>query len=335
MFLLFSVALLVATAASSPAQCCLGARNLSAESVGGEFRVDAKSLTGTGIDVHGPYHYRFGFSRRTTDGDYEEQSSFEWKWETTTHFTMELFVSPTGNGFAVEFPTDQLTFFRNDGEKLFESAPGHPVRVTDDGYSVILCRSVRMRHSGSYYLEHSRVFLPLGALVTDRLSDQVMWLLQLDQRQLAGGKREIAESLEDVASDDATRRAAGRRALLYYAYLSIHPVQAALAKADDAAHRQRLTEILSALRMWKDRAGTPAWRDLPLLLSLCAYPDEMIRRRAKWRVVWLLSPKFRAPFEKNGTPDRSRLDQALEWVRTNQDRLRWDETERGFVMRER
>lgn len=329
-----SSVVLMAALARLQAQCCLGARNFEVESRGGEYRVEATSQTGTGIDFHGPYHYRFRFLKRAAGDRYDEESSFDLKWDTREHFGMELFVSPTGNGFAMEFPSERLSFYAKDGRKIFDAEPGHPVELSDDGYSVILCRRVRMRDGGSWYVEDSRVFLPLGAPVTNQLTDQVAWLLQLDEKQVDGAVRDIGAYLHDLNSPDPGLRERGRRGLVSCAFLSIRPLQQALAQAADGVHRERLREVSLALRGWEDRAEPGSWHDLSLLLSLRFYPDSLIRRRAGWCVVSLLSPVLKKRCERDGVLVEELLEQTLEWVRENQSRLRWDAEKSAFVLSE-
>lgn len=329
-----SIAMLTATLCPLQAQCCKGAYDVTGRSPDGRYRVEATSQNGTGLDVHGPYHFRFRFLERQPGGQYEELNTFEVKWNTTAHFGMELFVSPVGNGFAVELPNDYLSFYTRAGRKIFESGPC-PLEPTRDGASVILCRPVPLRRDGTTHVEGSRLFLPLGARVTDQLDDQVMSLLHLDEKRVAAGARDVAEHVRELDSADPEVRQAARRGLLYHAFLSIRPLREALAKTDDPVLRKRLAEVLWELRMWEDRAGEDAWHDLPLLLALSSYPDELIRQRAAFRVVSMLSPSLRKPYESHGRLDEALLPEALRWVRENQERLRWDSTTGEFVLRKK
>jgi len=326
---------MVAATMPSPlrAQCCPGAQDLTASSPDGRFVVEAKSLNGTGPSVHGPYHFRFRLLERTDGGRLEERGSFERKWDIDDHFGMELFVSPTGSGFAIEFPNEHLTFYRRDGRKVFEAAPGHPVQLSEDGHSVLVCRTVWMPGGGSgWHAEGSRVFLPLGTQVTPRLGDQVLWLLQLDAAERRESDRRIATHLGALHRADPEQREAAREGLLAHAFLSIPPLRLALAEAQDPSSAERIQELLTALRMWEDHVGQQPWRDLSLLIGLCYYPDELIRGRARWRVVSLLSPGLRQPYERDGVLQRDRLAAAIEWIQSHRDTLRWDAEAAAFVV---
>ena len=100
-------------------QCCGGAQNSVSHSHDGRFRVEAMSLTGTGHHNHGPYKFRFRTLRIGPNEETEEIGVFERAWDTDSHFSMTVCVSPTGNGFALGSSLeDPILFFSPKGTIL-------------------------------------------------------------------------------------------------------------------------------------------------------------------------------------------------------------------------
>src|SRR5262245_28284159 len=101
------------------AQCCLGAQNVTATSCDGRFRVEAISRTGTGPTSHGPYCFAFHTLRVGADGKAEPIGAFERSWDTHADFTMQVYVSPTGNGFLLSTSLEEdLLFLSPAGTEL-------------------------------------------------------------------------------------------------------------------------------------------------------------------------------------------------------------------------
>lgn len=135
---------------------------------------------------------------------------------------MDLFVSPTGNGVAIEFANDHLAFYTREGKQSCDSVPRVPVELAKDGDNVILCRIFPLRDSnGSMYLEKGRVFLPLGARVTEELSNQVIMYLRLDDERELAAMEHVETCIRDLTSLDEAVRKSARDGLVYYAHLSI------------------------------------------------------------------------------------------------------------------
>ena len=306
-------------------QCCLGARNVEADSAGGAWRVTATSLTGTGIRFHGPYHYRFDFFERMQGGKFAKRDSFELKWNSRAHFGMELFVSPTGNGVAIEFPNDHLAFYTRDGKKIYDSGPRVPVELAKDGDNVILCRVFPLRDTGgSMYLEDGRVFLPLGTRVTKELTNQVIVYLRLDARRVRAAMEHVDHCVRDLASPDEAIRKRAREGLVYYSHLSIPPLERELEHAKDPERKATIEEILSSLRMWKCMARPDSWRDLSFLLGLVHYPDAIISSKAERYLVSLLGTHLRKHGLQETYQNREWMEETLQWIRKHRAVLRWD-----------
>ncbi len=163
-------------AVSVPAQCCLGAQDVTSEDVTGSFRVVAKSLEGTGHGVHGPYRYEFQVEQRVGEDEWRPLGSFRREFLTREHFAMELHVSPTGNGFLLETSIDpRIVFFGVDGAELvvhdapsaLTVGPRGDLRVDGGGKLDLIGRFVlREDVSGARWdTTRADVFLPLAAVV--------------------------------------------------------------------------------------------------------------------------------------------------------------------------
>lgn len=159
-----------------PAQCCLGAQDVTSEDVTGSFRVVAKSLEGTGHGIHGPYRYEFRFERHVGDGEWQGLGSFRREFLNREHFAMELHVSPTGNGFLLETSIDpRIVFYGVDGAELvihdappaLAVGPRGGLRVDGGGKLDLIGRFVLREDVSGARWDTSRadVFLPLAAVV--------------------------------------------------------------------------------------------------------------------------------------------------------------------------
>ena len=201
-------------------QCCGGARNVVGESIDGRFRVQGDTLTRVGH--HGPYHYKFRFLEKSNDGEYRELNAFEVKWNVDDHFNMKIMVSPTGNGFAVEFPHSCLTFYRRNGDRLFQLDSAdtlnpkikelsqtenwlreYPKKVRHyefdrDGCNVQILKTIWFGNGGMHS-QDSTLFLPLGVEATDLLDAQVIWFLQGSHQMLANDHELLKQAFITVA----------------------------------------------------------------------------------------------------------------------------------------
>ena len=182
------------------------------------------------------------------------------------------------------------------------------------------------------YVGDSRVFLPLGALVTDQLDDQVIWFLQLDAKGVKAALAKIPGHIQGLASPEAAVRQEARQGLMYYAHLSLAPLKQELQRAKDAAYRVRLKEVLIALRMWEDLAKPDSWRNLPFLLSLGFYPNEVISRQARDQVVALLAPTLVNHALGKTLGKEAWKKELLQWVRDHPRHLRWDPKKGQFAI---
>jgi hypothetical protein len=115
---------LLALTAPLAAQCCLGAQDSDVESHNGRFRIRARSLTGTGPSVHGPYKFNFSYQARDDSGQWQPLGNFERSWDTRDHFSMTVVASSSGNGFALSTSlAPELLFFAPDGRVLGTYVP--------------------------------------------------------------------------------------------------------------------------------------------------------------------------------------------------------------------
>ena len=121
---LIALALVLETPAA--AQCCYGAQHVRATTEDGRFRVEARSLSGTGMPgPHGPYRFRFTSLVAKSGGGWTPVASFEKTFDTRDHFNLFLIPSPLGNGFLMQGPHEQsLTLYGPEGQILTRCLEG-------------------------------------------------------------------------------------------------------------------------------------------------------------------------------------------------------------------
>lgn len=165
-----------------PGQCCLGAQNTSVLSSNGRYRVEATSLTGTGHQSHGPYHFRFTMYRvaeKARDGKPAtkdaELGTFERQWDSRAHFHMQIVVSPTGNGFLFGCPMQpQVQFLGRRGRVLRDIVCAYKQRI--DPYGGNRDKTKAQKHSvrlfsggGGKPSRQIELWLPFGQVVGPEL----------------------------------------------------------------------------------------------------------------------------------------------------------------------
>ena len=164
--------LLLTLAAQPPAQtqCCLGAQHVDGISPGGRYRVHGESLDGTGIGAHGPYRFRFTGNLRH-DGMLSSTLNFERTWDSKSHFGMTLYVSPSGNGFAIRSSLeDGLTLYGPMGQALWHlesEAKGRELivdEVSDNGL-ILTIKQLEEVERARWSTRSGGWFVPLGMWV--------------------------------------------------------------------------------------------------------------------------------------------------------------------------
>lgn len=159
-----------------PGQCCLGAQNDSVLSSNGRYRVEARSLKGTGPSNHGPYHFRFTMYRvaeEARDGKPAskdiELGTFERQWDSRAHFQMQIVVSPTGNGFLFGCSMqEQVQFLGRKGRVLRDLVCSS--RQYIDSYDHKRDKTKAQKHSVRLFAagkleRQTEVWVPLGQVV--------------------------------------------------------------------------------------------------------------------------------------------------------------------------
>ena len=299
-------------------QCCGGAQNSITHSHDGRFRVEAMSLTGTGHHNHGPYKFRFRTLRIGPNEEIEEIGVFERNWDTDSHFSMTVCVSPTGNGFALGSSLeDPILFFSPNGTILakldnYLSPNIHCRRKSDS--PLLHPLSARTQ----YGLRTTKVWLPLfhitgpetqwissqrpNVVVKKRLgikavqSEEVSWLLRMLKWRPDVGESEASRVQELIAKSD--------EAGLIDLGLSTMPlVEAELSVEEQASLRRVQQEIVRRLCGHQD-----AWRNLDLLVALREHPNSDLRECAEEQLRALLP---------DGEP-------TADWVQENRQHLKWD-----------
>ncbi|MEM7561053.1 MAG: hypothetical protein AAF394_18160, partial [Planctomycetota bacterium] len=269
------------------AQCCLGAQDIVSTSIDGQYRVSADSLTGTGPKAHGPYHFRFRFQKKSELGKYEQLHQFELKWDTHAHFGMKLMVSPTGNGFAVLFPSEQLAIYRSDGLLMYKSKERLKFSPEADGYCVTAVEIIRFGRSG-LGVEDSKIFLPLASKVTKMLDYQAIWYLFSNPERLNREIEEILAATRRLHSSTPEVRAKSHDAILRYGVSAIPILKKAATQTSDTKQKERIASLLQELLPWTEYSGPDGWRDLGLVAALLYYPDAEVSKRARVRLEsWL------------------------------------------------
>lgn len=298
-------------------QCCGGAQNLVTDSLGGRFRVEATSLTGTGHTAHGPYKFRFRTLRVGADGETEEIGVFDRAWNTEKHFTMTVGVSPTGNGFALSSAFEaKILFFAPDGTILATIEENDPsiVCACQDNTPVNLTVTGRT----PFGFRRTRLWLPLlhvtgpetewvsekqpNVIVKENIGfktvqpEEVRWVAQMLKWRPDQGEREAGRVKELIEQADET-------GLIELGLSALPLVEANLALKEQIPLRRVQREIIRRLCGHRD-----AWRNLDLLLAFGEHPNKSLRDCAQEQLQALLP---------DGEP-------TAEWVRQNRGQLKWD-----------
>lgn len=323
----FAVAL-----APAAAQCCLGAQDSHAQSPGGEFHVDARSTLGTGHAVHGPYTFEFVTWRTTSTGGRVELGRFERTWDTRAHFFMQVFVSPTGNGFLLDTSLEPaLVFLAPDGTELRRVRSASKGAIwPDETITDPLCLRVFAAWDG-HGGHRCRLWLPLATMVGPeevegpretgrpkawRIADGApCWPMDRGERDRlrqalhwspAQGEREAAAARAAMDEWLAKDTAAMEDAVVAFG-LSAVPVLRARIAAEPAL-APRLQSPLARIR--SDLCGhDEPWRDLALLVAMLGHPDAELAADARSQLQRVL-PAGALP--------------NAEWVAAHREDLVWD-----------
>ncbi len=300
-------------------QCCFGAQNSVAESHDGRFRVEATSLTGTGHHIHGPYKFRFHTLRVGPNGKTKELGVFERKWATDRHFQMSIFVSPTGNGFALStslekpihfLAPDGIVLATIDGQKSAEIScgrRGHPaLEFTLRGRTRFGMRSTKLwlplfhvtgPESEWTYDRPPRVITDKANLGFDPVPPkEISWLMQMLQWRPELGSREAIRAKELIAKKD-------EEGLINLGFSALSLVEETLATTARPDLRRVQSEINRRLCGHRN-----AWRNLNLLVTLLQHPNKELQDCALNNLQALLP---------EGKPN-------AEWINENQRHLHWD-----------
>lgn len=296
---------LAASAQGDP--CCFGAQSESAVSKNKRFRVEAIPLE---PHSHGPYRYRYTWFERGLEGSYRDSSSFEVRYDSTNHFQMSLFVSPTGNGFLVwtTISRPSMIFYSRSGERLYSveavdptvslypestaSEDGATLRVFERGSGVIGRRE-----------RDRRLFLPMG--------DEAAGVAELLRPPEAADPKPFFSSLDH---DDPDVR---ERAVLAIEALGVPAIEALtleLGRTRSSEASARMEEILANIRQ-KTKDHAHPHRHLLLLSCALSHPDPAIASVARERLRALL-------------PREATLEAA--WIEAHLEALHWDEDRRCY-----
>lgn len=300
-------------------QCCGGAQDIVARSHDGRYQVEAISLTGTGHQCHGPYHYRFRTLRLGAEGEAEQLGVFERAWDKDNHFSMRLCVSPTGNGFALHSALDDPIFFFSPNGTLL-------AKIADHRGLELHCWNERdppLLHSVTGRTQYGRrttkLWLPLFHLTgpeTQWISDQrpsvvvekrtgfksidsseVKWLLKMLSWRPTQVVSEASQVTEFIKQSD--------QAGLIDLGLSALPIlEAKLANNEEAVLRSTQQIILQRLCGHRD-----AWRNLDLLVAMHDHPHQELRNGAQEQLRVLI-------------PDH---EPTPEWLKLNREHLKWND----------
>lgn len=321
-FILFAGLAVVCTIDDpASAQCCLGAQDMTVSSRGGRYRVEAKSLTGTGPLSHGPYHFRFSFQAKSDTDGYDKLHTFKLKWDTRAHFNMQIMVSPIGNAVAVRPPIGHLVIYSPKGEPLFKYPRQCKFTIGQNGYNIVTHDLHRFAGSG-LRVEDSVIFLPLQSEVTKTLSFQSIWFLFCRPKMLNREREEIVSAIAQLQSSDSDAVASARVVLLRYGFTAIPQLDRALNAVTEPAVRKQIDNLLTELAPWRPYSGSDGWRNLGLTASMLYYPDAMVRKRARARLENWLEADF------TGRSD----DELHNWVDRNHATLQWNESKEKYLI---
>ena len=300
-------------------QCCFGAQNSVSESYDGRFRVEATSLTGTGHHIHGPYKFRFRALQVDPSGETEELGVFERAWATDKHFIMSVFVSPTGNGFALSTSLEQpIHFFAPDGT-ILATIDGQKSEEISCGSKGQPALEYKLRGRTRFGLRSTKLWLPLfhitgpesewtydrpPKVIVDKANigfepvppSEIFWLIRMLQWRPELGRREAILAKELIAKKD-------EKDLVSLGLSALSHLEVTLATTTQPELWRAQREIVRRLCGHRD-----PWRNLNLLVALLEHPNEELRECALNNLRALL-PK--------GEP-------SAQWVNKNQQHLQWD-----------
>lgn len=322
MKLLAAIALpLLCSAKVESEQCCLGAQNSAETSHGGQYVVEATSLTGTGHPNHGPYRFRFRTLRVGSDGTREQIGVFERAWDTREHFGMTIAVSPSGNGFAMSSSLEEpVLFFTPDGQ-IVATISGHESQTMSWSRAGLPPLEYTLYGDTGKGSRESRLWLPLLHVV----GPETKWVSSEEPSVLVEGDdvgyaTVPAEELRWLTEMLAWRPQRGER--------DAERVATLIAKPDVEA----LVDLgLSALPSIERTLDSPR-KDADLELARREILRRLCGHRAPWRNLDLLAALLDHPSKELSACAAAQLElvaPGLEitapWLAKHRGTLRWDE----------
>lgn len=315
-----AVLTVLASTSAASAQCCIGAQDVSATSKNGMFRVEALSLTGTGLQQHGPYRYRFRWSDKV-DGEFAVRAEFEVGYDTKAHFNMALYVSPAGNGFLVDTGiAPEIVFYHRSGQVLrtyerelmlrwFESPD-------DTGHFLALWDPTPVpAPGGQRAIDHSRggeLFLPVAKPVAGDLEQALLECLTPPRDDAEA----VAKLIAGLASEEAAAAESAMRELEQKGGAAVDALEQAAA-GTVATVGARAQRVLGQILVQQWGCARP-WRDVAFISALLLYPSARVATAAIRRLDAVLSAEI-----LKDLPSRN-LRFTADWLQTHADRLAWD-----------
>ena len=312
--------LMFGPAGIASAQCCLGAQDVGATSENGLFRVEAVSLTGTGPQHHGPYHYEFRWLDRV-NGEFTVNAKFEVRYATTHHFSMNLYVSPAGNGFLVDTPiSPEIVFYHRSGQvlrayKRTELMLGWYGAQDDTGHFLTLWDPTPvpvLGCPGSNYSRRGEIFLPTAEPVTAALEQRLIDCLAPPRDD----SEAVAKLIAGLGSEDQVVAESAMRELAQKGGAAVDALEQAAANAT-ATVRARSRQVLAKIMVQQWGCVRP-WRDVGFLGALLLYPSANVATAATKRLEAVLSAEV-----LEDLPGYD-LQHTAEWLQTHAARLTWD-----------
>lgn len=274
------------------AQCCLGAQDVIATARNGMVRVEAISLTEKGPSHHGPYRYSLRWSEKI-GAAFHETHRFEVRYDTREHFSMDIYISPAGNGFLLDASISPKIVFHDPTGRVIrrwkrtELMVGWYDPLDETGHFLMLwdpepVKSLRGQ-SGLNYARNGELFLPASERVGPELEARLLTLVVPPPRSSEGLEADIGHLRH---RDVAVRERAAER--LRAAGAAAVDLLERFARDEDVDGREVARGLLDELVIRQCGVERP-WRDVGFLSALLLYPSARVARAATARLSAILS----------------------------------------------
>jgi hypothetical protein len=323
---LLTIALLGAAAPAFAQPQFIPAKDVSAESKNGLFKVEAVALS---KDHHEPFRWECRWHQKR-EGRFERTHAFEVTYPNGMDLQFRIAVSPSGNGFLLDCSTGPaMTFLDPTGRALrtyqvrtlefpwgeFQSEDGHTLRL----YTHIPLPQGMTTAGDLGLLETGRFFLPLGAPADDGLKKRALAFLAIPAEGTKPNGGTLEALIRDLDHQDPAVREQASRHLVGHGEAAAKHLESALV-SPSAEVRSRVSRIREDILMNQLGYAAPE-RNVRLLAALLLYPDGEVATAASRRLRSMLPE---AAVIAMGRDCSSDLIRAANWLQKRAEQLVWD-----------